>query len=164
MEPITRDADWQILNIHGEAQHIKVDAGSWLQLGEAAAKLRTAVFVREQGIAPADEWDAADISALHVVVRNKPLMVLATGRLIQAAPGVGRIGRMAVVRNMRGCNLGALVLNTLVNLAQKRGDQQVILHAQRSAEAFYAKSGFVPQGAPFDEVGIAHIEMVLTFN
>jgi predicted GNAT family N-acyltransferase len=34
-----------------------------------------------------------------------------------------------------------------------------MLHAQRSAEAFYAASGFLPRGEPFEEAGIAHIEM-----
>jgi predicted GNAT family N-acyltransferase len=33
------------------------------------------------------------------------------------------------------------------------------LHAQRSAEGFYKRQGFVVDGEPFDEVGIAHIEM-----
>jgi predicted GNAT family N-acyltransferase len=44
-------------------------------------------------------------------------------------------------------------------MAQTRGDKEVRLHAQCSAQAFYARAGFVPVGEPFDEVGIAHIEM-----
>jgi predicted GNAT family N-acyltransferase len=35
----------------------------------------------------------------------------------------------------------------------------VTLHAQRSAEAFYTRLGYVPHGEPFEEAGIAHIEM-----
>jgi predicted GNAT family N-acyltransferase len=46
-----------------------------------------------------------------------------------------------------------------VHTAQTRGDREVRLHAQRSAEAFYRRQGFVVHGEPFDEVGIAHIEM-----
>ena len=35
----------------------------------------------------------------------------------------------------------------------------VALHAQRSAEAFYTRLGYLPHGEPFEEAGIAHIEM-----
>ena len=45
--------------------------------------------------------------------------------------------------------------------ARARGDREVLLHAQSSAAAFYRRAGFVAQGEPFDEVGIAHITMVL---
>jgi len=44
--------------------------------------------------------------------------------------------------------------------AERRGDGEVLLHAQRSAEGFYARLGFTPRGEPFDEVEIPHIEMV----
>jgi len=45
--------------------------GTWDQLQEAAQTVRTEVFVQEQRIAPEDEWDAADASALHVVLNNR---------------------------------------------------------------------------------------------
>ena len=66
---------------------------------------------------------------------------------------------MAVVRVMRGSGLGGQLLNALVDIAKARGDKEVHLHAQCSVQAFYAREGFVPVGEPFDEVGIAHIEM-----
>ena len=37
---------------------------------------------------------------------------------------------------------------------------QCTLHAQRTAEAFYAGFGFMAHGQPFEEAGIPHIEMV----
>src|SRR5438105_3268335 len=43
--------------------------------------------------------------------------------------------------------------------AAPRGDHEALLHAQRSAQAFYVAAGFVPRGEPFEEAGIAHIEM-----
>ena len=54
------------------------------------------------------------------------------------------------------------LLNVTDKLAQQRGDQEVLLHAQRSAAGFYAKSGFQERGETFYEVGIAHIEMFKT--
>jgi YbgC/YbaW family acyl-CoA thioester hydrolase len=142
----------------GEAM-TRVEVGTWQALEKDASNVRTEVFVEEQGISREDEWDAADSSAVHAVVYNRLNMPLATGRLLVAAPGVGKIGRMASKRVLRGSQLGRQVLDALTAKAMQRGDKEVILHAQRSAAGFYAKAGFQERGEPFDEVGIAHIEM-----
>jgi predicted GNAT family N-acyltransferase len=93
------------------------------------------------------------------VAYNRLGQAVATGRLLAHAPGVGRIGRMAASRVLRGAGLGSAVLRALMAAARERGEDQVVLHAQRSAESFYARLGFAVQGAPFEEAGIAHIEM-----
>jgi predicted GNAT family N-acyltransferase len=67
---------------------------------------------------------------------------------------------MAVNRVLRGANLGRDVLRALMQAATRRGDHEVMLHAQRTAEGFYTRLGFVPRGEPFEEAGIVHIEMV----
>jgi YbgC/YbaW family acyl-CoA thioester hydrolase len=145
----------------GEAM-TRVQVGTWQELERDAAAVRTEVFVEEQGISREDEWDEADKTAVHAVVYNRMAMPLATGRLLVAAPGVGKIGRMASKRVLRGGHLGRQVLDALTQKAGERGDHEVLLHAQRSAAGFYAKSGFDERGEPFDEVGIAHIEMFKT--
>jgi predicted GNAT family N-acyltransferase len=133
--------------------------GSWDSLKDKAQTVRTQVFVQEQGIDAKDEWDTADASAVHAVLTNRFGDPLGTARLLEKSPGVAQIGRMAVVRVMRGSGLGGDLLNALVDIAKARGDREVRLHAQCSAQAFYTRAGFVPVGEPFDEVGIAHIEM-----
>jgi YbgC/YbaW family acyl-CoA thioester hydrolase len=141
---------------------VQLHLGSWHDFQKLAAPLRTEVFVDEQKV-PADmEWDHDDENALHCVAINRMGMVLATGRLLQHAPGVARIGRMAVKKQMRGSDLGRRILNALMDAAKARGDTQVVLHAQCSAEGFYKRSGFEPHGAIFEEAGIAHIGMVRT--
>ena len=97
---------------------------------------------------------------MHAVVYNRLDQALATGRLLVHAPGVARIGRMAVLRPMRGTGLGADVLRTLMEAARQRGDREVLLHAQTSARGFYERLGFQPRGEVFYEVDIPHIEMV----
>ena len=52
----------------------------------------------------------------------------------------------------------------LVEAARARGDREVMLHAQSSAVGFYLRAGFAPQGAPFQEAGIAHQAMTLTLR
>jgi YbgC/YbaW family acyl-CoA thioester hydrolase len=139
---------------------VQLHLGAWADLKNLAAPLRTEVFVDEQKV-PADmEWDHEDDTALHCVAINRLGLCLATGRLLQHAPGVARIGRMAVKKQMRGSVLGRRVLHALMDAARERGDKQVLLHAQCSAEGFYKRSGFEPHGAVFEEAGIAHIEMV----
>ncbi len=142
----------------GEAM-VDVREGDWAVLGTDVAKLRTAVFVQEQGIAPHMEWDEADGTAVHAVAYNGMGQGVGTGRLTRHASGAGKIGRMAVHRVLRGSHIGQEILRALITAAKNRGDTEVVLHAQRSAEGFYQRLGFAPRGEPFDEVGIAHIEM-----
>ena len=143
----------------GEAM-VQLQLGPWRDLQALAAPLRTEVFVHEQQVPAEMEWDEADHSALHCVAVNRMGMALATGRLLQHAPSVARIGRMAVKKSMRGSDLGAQVLQALMAAARERGDRSVLLHAQCTAEGFYKRAGFAPQGPVFEEAGIAHIEMV----
>ena len=139
---------------------VQLHMGNWHDLQALAAPLRTEVFVNEQRVPAEMEWDQDDATAVHCVAINRMGMPLATGRLLQHAPGVARIGRMAVKKQMRGSGLGRRVLDALLHEARARGDREVRLHAQCSAEDFYKRAGFAPHGAVFEEAGIAHIEMV----
>lgn len=139
----------------------QLQVGSWDSVGELSSVLRTDVFVQEQGIDAHLVWDDSDAGAIHALVCNRLGRPVATGRLLQHAPGIGRIGRMAVDRGLRGARFGKDVLMGLVNAARQRGDTEVMLHAQCSAAGFYTRLGFVARGPIFEEAGIQHIEMVL---
>ncbi|CDN87467.1 MULTISPECIES: YbgC/FadM family acyl-CoA thioesterase [Hydrogenophaga] len=134
--------------------------GGWDELGEGARQLRAEVFVQEQGIPLELEMDEADATAVHAVARNRLGRVVATGRLLRGEPGVGKIGRMAVHRVLRGGSLGRRVLFALMDAARARGDREVVLNAQRSAVGFYARLGFATRGEPYEEAGIPHQTMV----
>ena len=138
---------------------VQVTIGSWQTLAGEARQVRTEVFLEEQRIPVEMEWDELDELAIHAVARNRLGLAVGTGRLLQHAPGVGRIGRMAVTRVLRGSNVGRDVLRALMLAATQRGDHEVVLHAQRTAQGFYARLGFEPSGEPFEEAGIVHIEM-----
>ena len=141
---------------------VHIRTGPWSQLQPDASAVRVRVFVDEQKIPLEMEWDEADNVALHAVAYNRLGQPLATGRLLQgnpAEPGVACIGRMAVERVVRGTRLGRDILETLADAARERGDHEVRLHAQCSAQGFYGRLGFSAVGAPFEEAGIAHIEM-----
>ncbi|WP_029461906.1 YbgC/FadM family acyl-CoA thioesterase [Serpentinimonas barnesii] len=138
---------------------LELRTGGWAELGPDAQRVRTAVFVEEQGIAREDEWDAADADCLHVVAYNRLGQPVATARLLPAQAGVAKLGRMAVHRVLRGTGVGRNLVSALTQAAQARGDHCLRLSAQRSAQGFYRRLGFETVGQPYDEVGIAHIEM-----
>lgn len=141
---------------------VSVRQGNWQDLGQLASPLREEVFVREQGIGAHLVWDADDDHALHCVACNGLGQAVGVGRLVQQTPGVGRIGRMAVSKVLRGTHLGRQVLLSLVEACRARGDDAVILHAQVGAQKFYERLGFSARGPQFEEAGIGHIEMVLS--
>jgi YbgC/YbaW family acyl-CoA thioester hydrolase len=141
---------------------LDVRVGSWAEVGRVAQAIRTAVFVDEQKVPAAMEWDEADAACVHSLASNRLGLALATGRLLEHAPGVAKIGRMAVVRTLRGSGAGRAVLDALLQAARERGDREVVLHAQTSAAGFYRRAGFVARGPEFEEAGIAHVEMTRT--
>lgn len=133
--------------------------GSWEQQHQAASALRHAVFVDEQGVPQELELDDLDTVSLHALAYDEDEPV-ATGRLLPD----GHIGRMAVRRDRRGTGVGSMVLRALMEAARRRGDYDVVLHAQLTARDFYARHGFQAEGPTFMDAGIEHIAMRYKFS
>jgi predicted GNAT family N-acyltransferase len=124
--------------------------------GEGLLKaIRMTVFVEEQGVPEALEWDGLDAGARHVVAVASGGKPIGTGRLLPDA----HIGRMAVLKEWRGRGVGGALLDTLLVLANRAGYGTVQLHAQTHALEFYRKRGFIAQGGEFMEAGIPHFLM-----
>lgn len=140
------------------ATNIAVEAVSWDSAQVELRAIRTEVFVHEQQVAQAQEWDGLDEHALHVLARAG-VEAVGTGRLLLEAGNIARIGRMAVRKAWRGQGIGAALLRKLIALARERGCEEAYLHAQTHALAFYARHGFVAEGDEFWEADIPHISM-----
>ncbi len=123
----------------------EIRQGTWNDLGRMAGALRTAVFVREQGVPPELEMDVLDPLCLHVLALGADGQAVATGRLVTEAPGIARIGRMAVRQSVRGQGVGRLVLHALLNAAQQRGDHEAVLSAQLHAQGFIPRRDLWPR-------------------
>jgi len=147
--------------LDGGAPVLQVRVGSWAELGASARSLREAVFVQEQGIAREDEWDAADADAVHAVAFNGLGQAVATARMLleRGNETVAHVGRVAVLRSLRGAGHGLAVMAALEQAAATRGIRVLQLNAQQSAAAFYQRLGYVAEGQPFSEVGIPHVSM-----
>ena len=117
--------------------------------------VRQRVFVQEQGIAAELERDALDPISAHVLALEADGEPMGTGRLTPD----GRIGRMAVLASHRGQGVGEALLEALVEAGRRLGLAELHLHAQLPARDFYARQGFLPEGAVFEEAGIGHQQM-----
>lgn len=134
-----------------------VRAVNWQAHRDKLDAVRRAVFVREQGVPEALEWDGLDERSYHVLALSAAGRPIGTGRLLPD----GRIGRMAVLRRWRGRGVGSAILRLLLELARKEGHATVRLHAQTQALGFYEKHGFQVVGEEFTEAGIPHRAMLI---
>jgi predicted GNAT family N-acyltransferase len=128
---------------------------AWSTHMEKLRAIRARVFIEEQHVPKDLEWDGLDDAADHFIALNEMGVSLGTARLLET----GQIGRMAVLAEHRGKGIGRQLLDAAVAHAVSKGARRVFLHAQRHAEAFYRKAGFLPTGMEMMEAGIPHLEM-----
>ncbi|MCF8171878.1 MAG: GNAT family N-acetyltransferase [Candidatus Methylopumilus sp.] len=133
----------------------RLEIGDWSALQARAAPIRLEVFVHEQQVPLEEEIDALDAECIHAVAFDAQGCALATGRLLPD----GHIGRMAVLKTVRGQGLGSAVLQALMQQARQKGFVEAALSAQTHAQAFYARHGFVPEGAEYLDANIPHVLM-----
>lgn len=133
--------------------------GSWQQLGEVCQQIRHKVFVEEQQIAVEDDLDEQDITSEHflLLINDRPV---ATARLTAK----GHLGRLAVLKPLRGKGLAKKLIKIVLNYCKRIDLKKVYLNAQITAVNFYAQLGFKANGEEYQEVGIAHLPMLLDFN
>lgn len=131
----------------------------WAAARPLAAPVRLEVFVAEQGVPVAMEWDEMDAVSLHAVALDRDGRAVGTGRLLPADGGVASLGRLAVLAPWRGRGVGAALLAALTEAAVRRGDAAVLLHAQVAALDFYRRFGFEEEGGRYMEAGILHQTM-----
>lgn len=130
-----------------------IEDATWRSDRAELELVRREVFINEQKIPEADEWDDADENSSHVLAYSEKRDVVGTGRI---EPN-GKIARLAVVAEYRGQGVGSAILTRLVEEARRQGFSQVYLHSQTHALEFYKKFGFVSDEEIFSEGGIPHV-------
>jgi predicted GNAT family N-acyltransferase len=125
---------------------------------EKAFAIRRRVFIHEQGVPEAIELDGDDKNAVHFIAFNRGQAV-GTARVV-LRQRIAKIGRMAVLKSYRRKGIGKKLLRHAIKLAQRRGAQQIYLHAQVPVIGFYEALGFRCAGKVFSEAGIPHRKMI----
>ena len=127
---------------------------------EAVFAIRMTVFVEEQAVPPEEELDAYDIAASHFLARLAEVShvsgIIGTARLVDKGHGVGKIGRVAVLREHRGQGVGALLMRRVEQAARADAYTELILEAQCHALPFYEKLGYLAEGDIFLDCNIEH--------
>lgn len=127
----------------------------------ALLKLRSEVFVVEQNCVFLDQ-DDKDQESYHILLYTAGKLS-GYARIVPAGLSYTElaIGRVCTSQAARGKGMGkALMLEAIKYCYQQFGVVDIRLGAQTYAIDFYASLGFVPDGDPYDEDGIEHIEMV----
>lgn len=138
---------------------VKIRPGHWPEDAPAIAMVRRRVFIEEQGVPEALEWEAIDPECDWFVACTGDAVVGIVRLTLQ-----GRIGRMAVLTDWRGRGIGSGLLDQALAGAVRLGLPQVELHAQCHAMGFYQRYGFVAEGPVFSEADIPHQHMVLNLR
>lgn len=138
---------------------VRLRPGRWIDDVVAIARVRRTVFIEEQAVPEAMEWETIDAECDWFVALDGGDLV----GIARLTPQ-GRIGRMAVLKNWRGKGIGSALLSLTIEQAKSRHLAQVELHAQSHAIGFYERFGFTADGAEFDEAGIPHRHMVLNLR
>ncbi|MBJ3763296.1 GNAT family N-acetyltransferase [Maribius pontilimi] len=124
---------------------------------ETCRALRRAVFIEEQHISEADEWDDLDADALHLLARENGLPV-GTARIFIEGD-TGKIGRVCVLATQRGSGLGRDLMEHALDVLRKRDVKIAKLGAQLPVLEFYRALGFEAEGPIYDDAGIPHRDM-----
>lgn len=133
---------------------------SWHDGEPLLRAIREAVFIREQGVPEALEWDGLDEGCRHALALSLQGEAVGCGRMLAD----GHIGRIAVLPSWREQRVGTAIMEALLDEARAQGMRRVDVDAQTQAVPFYHTLGFVEQGEVFMDAGLPHIRMILEFS
>lgn len=128
----------------------------WAHDAQNLRAVRRAVFIDEQGVPEAMEWDEHDATSLHFLVTTVAGEPIGCARLLPD----GHVGRMAVMPEWRGQGVGKALLAAVLRAARTRGHAALLLSAQTHAAGFYQAAGFSVMGDEYEEAGIPHVAMM----
>jgi ElaA protein len=125
-------------------------------------RFRQGIFVVEQACAYPD-LDGLDQIAWHLTARLAgELMGCLRLTAMTGPPPIVRIGRVAVSLSLRRGGIGRMLMEKALILCRERfPPQAVALGAQVPLVPFYESFGFARTSEPYDDFGVAHVEMVL---
>ena len=126
-----------------------------IELANQALDIRKKVFVEEQGVDPALEYDHEEEARHYLLFLGiKPI---AAARWRETGKGI-KLERFAVLPGFRNRGFGEIILSAVLKDVTASG-KTIYLHSQLKAVPFYERNGFFKEGKPFTEAGIEHCLM-----
>jgi predicted GNAT family N-acyltransferase len=104
------------------------------RFSEEAYPIRKKVFVEEQEVPEEIELDEYDKEAAHIIVYNEEKPI-ATARLAHIN-GEYHVGRVAVLKHMRGKDIGKFMMEKMIEKARDMGVKKIVVDAQLQAMEF----------------------------
>ncbi|NEO00806.1 MAG: GNAT family N-acetyltransferase, partial [Moorea sp. SIO3I7] len=77
------------------------------------------------------------------------------------SPGLGTIAYVGLLPEFRHQGIGTKLIETLIEKAKAKNLKALRVMTRINALGFYSRLGFIPDGEPFDYVGISHQFMYL---
>lgn len=124
-------------------------------LNKDIVSIRKAVFEQEQWFQ--NEFDKIDDNCCHIVLYDDEKPVAACRYFKENK--IYHIGRVAIMKDYRGRQLGNYILKIAENEIKKEGGKNITVSAQVRVKDFYAKNGYIEQGEIFFDEYCEHINM-----
>ena len=139
---------------------ISVKEVSWREAQQVLCDIRRQVFIIEQQVPEALEWDGLDAEATHLLASSHAGAPLGCARILPP----GHIGRMAVLKHSRGLGAGRMLLQAAIASCRAQGWHDIRLSSQTHAIGFYTRAGFVVSSEEYLDAGIQHCDMKLALT
>jgi ElaA protein len=144
----------------------------WLSFAEMRADVLYAVLAQRQQVFILEQQclypdlDGLDLDAYHLLGwQGQGAQRQLAAYLRCLAPGVKydemSLGRVLSAPSVRGSGIGKQLMAQAIRHAERQfPNHRIRISAQQYLTRFYAGFGFQPTSAPYDEDGIAHVEML----
>ena len=116
-------------------------------------ELRRGIFCDEMGFPAEGEPDDNDKMAVYALAYAEDGTPIATGRMYIADDRFN-IGRVCVLKPLRGMQIGDFIMRMLLYRAQDLNAGSVTMQAPASLVKYFSRYGFRPQGEAFEVNGI----------
>ncbi|WP_338552365.1 GNAT family N-acetyltransferase [Paenibacillus sp. KS-LC4] len=124
---------------------------------DAVFEVRRSVFVDEQGVPAANEYDEFEDTAQHLLALSDTVPVGA-GR-IRVVDGIAKLERICILADYRKLGIGKIIVDAMEQAAASQGLTAAKLNAQTHAEGFYSKLGYHTVSDIFYEEDMPHVTM-----
>ena len=123
-------------------------------------KVRSEIFVVEQNCLYQD-LDDIDYNSLHIFIEeNNEIIAYLRAFYKDDSKEIVQLGRVLTKEHGLG-NGKKLILEALPIIKEKLKSKKIYIEAQKYAENFYKKFGFITKSKEFLEDGISHVIMEL---